>query len=120
MNGMTITELVNMAHGASKDKGFWDDEPEGKQESTFYYATKIALMHSELSEALEELRAGRPDYVTYYSEGGKPEGVPSELADTVIRIADYCGARGIDLESIINEKLGYNVKSRGYKHGKGF
>lgn len=46
----------------------------------------------------------------------KPEGVPSELADVVIRIADMCGLYGIDLEAAIIEKMAYN-KSRPYRHG---
>lgn len=30
--------------------------------------------------------------------GGKPEGIPIELADVIIRILDYCGYAGIDIE----------------------
>ena len=50
------------------------------------------------------------------SGNGKPEGVASELADTVIRIADMCGALGIDLEAAIVAKVAYNA-GRPYRHG---
>lgn len=46
----------------------------------------------------------------------KTEGIPSELADTVIRIFDLCGYYGIDLETAILEKMKYN-KVRPYRHG---
>lgn len=53
---------------------------------------------------------------TYYREDGKPEGIPSELADTVICIMDMCGYYGIDLEAMLVEKAEFN-KSRSYRHG---
>ncbi len=72
-------------------------------------------MHSELSEAFEEHRAGHAvDEI--YEKDGKPEGIPVELADTVIRIADFCGLHGIDLQQAIDIKLEYN-KTRTYRHG---
>lgn len=125
---MTINELVQDAYDNAVRHGFWDNPPE--------FGTSIALIHSELSEALEEVRAGnkiRPGDVTppvYYSGGGyvataptscchKPEGYATELADAVIRIADLCGRMGIDLESVIREKMRYNA-TRPYKHGKSF
>jgi len=46
----------------------------------------------------------------------KPEGIPTELADIVIRVMDYCGHEGIDLEKAILEKHEYN-KTRPFKHG---
>lgn len=46
----------------------------------------------------------------------KPEGELIELADAVIRIADYFGERGWDLEEAIKIKMAYN-KTRGYRHG---
>lgn len=103
---MTINELVSRAHENAVRHGFWDKPPE--------FGTAIALIHSELSEALEEHREGKN---AYYVENGKPEGYAVELADAVIRIADLCGALGIDLEEVIAKKMGYN-ESRPYRHGK--
>lgn len=79
----------------------------------------IALIHAEVSEILEEFRAGRKATETYYAEDGKPEGVPSEIADTVIYCFIMSDLYGIDLEKAIKEKLEYN-KNRPYKHGKEF
>lgn len=126
---MTIHELVQEAHANAARHGFWDDPPE--------VGTSIALIHSELSEALEEFRTGNrvvadePTPGRYYSGVNgrvsysktalcpKPEGYEIELADAVIRIADLCGYIGIDLEDAIREKMIYNA-TRPYKHGKQF
>ena len=86
-----------------------------------------------LSEALEEYRDGRELDDVYFTcddeaeskeqelckicEYGKPEGIPIELADVIIRIADTCGRYGIDIEHAIKIKMEYN-KTRPYKHGK--
>lgn len=125
---MTISEIVGRAHDNAVKHGFWDPAPD--------FGTAIALIHSELSEALEEMRAGNkirpgdPIPMLYYSGGGyvataptlactRPEGVAVELADAVIRIADLCGHMGIDLDSAIALKMEYN-EGRPYKHGKLF
>ena len=76
---------------------------------------KIALCHSELSEAIEELRDGHSPTEVYYNST-KPEGFGIELADTVIRIMHICGHHDIDLEEMITSKLAYN-KTRPYRHG---
>ena len=52
-----------------------------------------SLIHSELSEALEEYRDGRP--LVWYGPDGKPEGIAVELADAVIRILDWFGKEGL-------------------------
>lgn len=74
----------------------------------------IALMHSELSEALEEWRDGKMQ--VSQDATGKPEGFPVELADCIIRICDTAEELGIDLEKAISMKMEYN-KTRPWRHG---
>jgi NTP pyrophosphatase (non-canonical NTP hydrolase) len=98
-------EMQQAIHENSKAHGWWDD-PRQLPEI-------IALCHSELSEALEEFRAGMP---VIYEVGNKPEGVVVELADCVIRILDFVEYLGYDLGVVIGEKHEYN-KTRPYRHG---
>ena len=105
---MHIDELVRESYENAMSKG-WHEE-----RRTF--GELIALCHSELSEALEEYRAGHNVTEIYLSQGGKPEGIPAELADVVIRIADMCGLYGIDLLEAIKIKMQYN-KTRPHRHG---
>ncbi len=104
----SINSLQKEIHKNALSHCWWDSKRE--------FGTLIALCHSELSEALEENRKGIPINQTYYTESGKMEGVPSELADVVIRIMDICEYYGIDLEKVILEKHEYN-KNREFKHG---
>jgi hypothetical protein len=123
-----LNELRDEIHQNAVEHGWWDEE-RGIGEI-------IALCHSELSEALEEARIGAPaiycqEYDIDYcgncvsqhdlcpSNGNKPEGVAVELADCIIRILDYCGRKGIDIDAIVRLKHEYN-KRRPYKHGKEF
>ena len=103
---MTIKEWAEKIHENAVNHGFWENEKS--------FAEIVALCHSELSEALEEDRAGKP---LIYMQDGKPEGVATEMADCVIRIFDWFGAKGIDPEKVIAEKHDYNTK-RPYRHGK--
>lgn len=130
---MNLNELAKEAHQISVDHGWWEKEPS--------FGDLVALMHSELSEALEEYRAGRPmvwhgcmfpdpesQYECEMNEGckqnretckardKKPEGIAVELADCIIRILDWAGKEGVDMDAIIREKMAYN-RTRPYRHG---
>ena len=102
---MTLNELRDNAHKTAKEHG-WHDEK-------IHPLAAHALIHSEISEATEEVRAGVDFYIGIE---GKPEGEAVELADAVIRIADYFGLKGWDLDQIVKVKMEYN-KTRPYRHG---
>ena len=103
-----INELCKKAHENAVNKGFYEKEVS--------FGEKIALMHSELSEALEEYR-DKKEVTEIYFTCKNPEGIPIEFADVLIRIFDACGHYGIDLEESIKIKMEYN-EGRTYKHGK--
>ena len=102
---MDLKVLQREAHAIAKEHGWWD------QERTF--GDLIALVHSELSEALEWYREGEhvqpmreesPQYGLDDPLHGKykPVGVPSELADVVIRVADMAEHYEENLESYVS------------------
>lgn len=103
---------------ANASKGFHGSDDCDPKDINLYWITKIALAIGELSEAVEEIRAGH-GVTEKYEKDGKPEGFPIELADAVIRILDLAEEAHIDLWDAIDEKLRYN-NSRAFKHGKQF
>lgn len=98
--------LATEAYTNSKVKGFWRDKTPATAG-----AEKIALMHSELSEALEAMRTNN-----WIGEKGCVE---EELADTVIRILDFAGAARFNLGRAILDKMAKNA-ARPAMHGKQF
>ena len=74
---------------------------------------QVALICSEACEALESWRKKEP---MSFTANGKPEGVGSEFADIIIRVAHYAELNGINLEDEVVRKMAYNA-SRPYRHG---
>ncbi|GEM_PF-339016 len=103
---LTINDFVNQIHATAKEKGWWDN-PRSPLEIH-------ALIHSEISEATEDVREQKQDY--YLDMNGKPCGETTELIDAFIRIADYFGYKGWDFEDILKRKMEYN-NTRAYRHG---
>lgn len=66
-------------------------------------------MKNEVSELFEEFKSEHKITETYYGEDGKPEGVPSELADVVIYCFIMADLYQIDLAKALDEKMAYNV-----------
>ena len=97
----SFNEMATKIHENAQNKGFWDKKRNDGE--------CIALMHSELSEALEEMR----------KENGDGYKIGMELADCVIRIMDYAIAKEINLGGRIIEKHEIN-EQRPHKHGKKF
>lgn len=104
MRMKSINELAEEIYKANAAKGFWDEERN--------VGELIALVHSELSEALEAHRKDLNDDKLPHRKG-----LEVELADALIRILDMAGGLGMDIEGAMFEKLAYN-KTRPYKHGK--
>jgi NTP pyrophosphatase (non-canonical NTP hydrolase) len=104
---MNVREMQELVHRGAVEHGFWDTDRNRSE--------MMMLIVSEIGEACEALRHGDPpsDHIPRHS------GVAEEMADAVIRILDYCGGTGIDLEQVILDKMAFN-QGRERLHGKKF
>jgi NTP pyrophosphatase (non-canonical NTP hydrolase) len=144
-----IQDLQERIGAINEKSGFNQLKEVPKEYQAYYIGTKVMLMVTELAEGFEEVRAGHDPNETYYPAGPVPaslavefasgsdaqeyweqkhaeslapkkaEGLPSELADTVIRVLSLAYELGIDLDVVIEDKLLYNA-TRAYRHGKAF
>ena len=126
----TLNQLRDEIHENAKNKGFWDSPRET--------GTLLMLCVSELAEAMEADRKSRYADLEAYRSCTMADDILSEdfdiylessfeklikdtfedeLADTIIRILDICGAKGIDIEKHIELKMKYNA-TRERMHGK--
>ena len=99
-----FNEMAKDVYDNAVAHGWWEGE---RNE-----AELIALMHSELSEALEGLRHGNPpsDHIPEFSS------MEEEYADVIIRIMDHAAAKGYRVAEALIAKHEFN-KSRAFKHG---
>lgn len=106
--------LQDVCFGAAVQTGWHNDKKTGTpftaEQQDEKFPTRIALIHSEASEALEGHRKDKSDEHLPHRKSAEVE-----LADTVIRCFDLAGAMGYDLGGAIAEKLLYNLKRADHK-----
>lgn len=103
-----INELVATCYGNAAKAGW--HKPVAPETEEYLKATQLMLMVSEIAEAMEGVRKGLMD-----SHLKDRPMVEVELADAVIRIADFCGRWGLDLGGAVVEKLEYNKQRADHK-----
>lgn len=103
-----LRNIIEETH--SEQKRWWQN-PETGEAIQRNIGEMLALVHSEISEALEAYRKDLFDDHLPHRKG-----IEVELADAVIRIFDMAGGLGLDLASAIFEKRAYNQKRYDHTH----
>lgn len=107
--GIAVNTIVNECHGRAVAAGWYKDPKTGKR-LTRNVGEQLALVHSEISEALEGHRKNKQDDHLPHRKA-----IEVELADALIRICDLAGYLGLDLGAAYAEKLEYNARRADHK-----
>lgn len=106
---LAFRRLQEAAMRAEVESGFHLNTETGEAKP-INVGEKIALMHSELSEALESDRTSSPSrHITGIS------GLEEELADCIIRILGFAEWLRFDLGATIMRKMEYNWTRQDHK-----
>lgn len=102
-----LNEMAERCHTNSVNAGWWDGL---STKNPYTLGTKLALVHSEISEALEGMRKNlRDDHLPHRNM------FEVELADALIRIFDLAGSQCMDLHGAVMEKIQYNTNRADHK-----
>lgn len=108
-----IARLQERIYAGNVTAGWWTNlatgELKAKGDITEILA-KLALVHSEVSEAVEGVRKNKMDDHLPH----RPM-VEVEIADAIIRLLDLAGHEGYDVAGAIDEKLVYNAQRADHK-----
>ena len=97
-----MSRIQEAVHEFNIKMGWWDKPRED--------GTVFALIHSEISEAMEGNRKNRQDdHLPHLLNE------PVELADAIIRIFDYAGRKKFNLSGALIEKWAYNADRADHK-----
>lgn len=105
---MNLNELTKMVREANAK---WWQDPITKQPITRNKGELLALIHSEISEALEGERKDLMDDKLPHRKMAEVE-----LVDALIRILDYAGGFGYDIQGAFDEKMAYNATRADHNH----